>query len=157
MAAAKLSFKRQEETAAVNKMASLKNIQDVFGTFYCSSKDGDHPDIEITAVLEWMFNMLLSLLIGLCLRVSSGVQKASYAFPVGHVSNNGGIKGPCSGNKPHDMSKKPNILLFHIGTWFSLKMDVKRAVQQNLPSPQLLKNELFFVWQAALRRWEAAS
>lgn len=52
MAAAKLSFKRQEETAAVNKMASLKNIQDVFGTFYCSSKDGDHPDTEITAVLE---------------------------------------------------------------------------------------------------------
>lgn len=35
MAAAKLSFKRDEETAAANKMASCGNAQDVFGTFYC--------------------------------------------------------------------------------------------------------------------------
>lgn len=55
------------------------------------------------------------------------------------------------------MNKKPNILLFHIGTWFSLKMDVKRAARQNLPLPKFLKNELFLVCQAALRRWEAAS
>ena len=52
MAAAKLSFKRHEETAAANKMASRGNTQDVFGTFYCLSKDGDHPDTEIPAALE---------------------------------------------------------------------------------------------------------
>lgn len=127
------------------------------GLFIVFSKDGDHPDTKIPAVLEWMFNLLLCILIGLCLGVSSGVQKASYAFPVGHVSNNRGIKGPCTGKKPHDMNKKPNIPLFHRGTWFSLKMDVKRAERQNLPLPQFLKNELFLVWQAALRRWEAAS
>lgn len=52
MAAAKLSFKRHEETAAANKMASRGNTQDVFGTFYCLSKDRDHPDTKIPAVLE---------------------------------------------------------------------------------------------------------
>lgn len=52
MAAAKLSFKRHEETAAVNKMASHGNTQDVFGTFYWLSKDGDHPDNKIPTVLE---------------------------------------------------------------------------------------------------------
>lgn len=157
MAEAKLSFKRHEETAAANKMASFGNTQDVLGTFYCFSKDKDPPDTKIPAVLEWMFNLVLCILIGLWLRVSSGVHKASYIFPVGHVSNKRGINGPCSGKKPLDLNKKPNIPLFHIGTWFSLKMDMKRAVRKNLPLPQFLKNELFLVWQTALRRWEAAS
>lgn len=50
MAEAKLSFKRHEETAAANKMASLGNTQDVLGMFYCFSKD--HLDTKIPAVLE---------------------------------------------------------------------------------------------------------
>lgn len=52
MAAAKLSFKRHEETATANKMDPLRNTQDVCGTFYCCFKDGDHPDTKIPAVLE---------------------------------------------------------------------------------------------------------
>lgn len=52
MAAAKLSFKRHEETAAVSKMAWCGNTQDIFGMFYCLFKDGDHPDAKIPAVLE---------------------------------------------------------------------------------------------------------
>lgn len=74
------------------------------------------------------FDLLLCFLIGLCLRVSSGVRKrkrkASYVLPGWHISNNGGIKEPCTGGgggEVHDMNKKPNILLFHVGTWFSLK------------------------------------
>ena len=64
------------------------------------------------------------------------------------------LKDPAQDRKKklHDMNKKPNIPLFHTGTWFSLKMDVKRAVRQDLPEPQFLKNELFLFWQAALRR-----
>lgn len=33
------------------------------------------------------------------------------------------LKNPtlAGGEKVHDMNKKPNILLFHVGTWFSLK------------------------------------
>lgn len=52
MAAAKLSFKRHEETAAANKMASRGNTRDVFGTFYYLSKDGDEPDTKIPTVQE---------------------------------------------------------------------------------------------------------
>lgn len=40
---------------------------------------------------------------------------------------------------PHEMNKNPNIPLFHIGTCFSLKMDVKRAAWQNLPLLQFLE------------------
>lgn len=51
-----------------------------------------------------------------------GWKKASYVLPVWHNSNNRGIKEPCSGRKKvHDRNKKPNILLFHVGMWFSLK------------------------------------
>lgn len=50
--AAKLSFKRHQETAELNKMASRGNSQDVFGTFDNVSKDGDHPDAEIPSILE---------------------------------------------------------------------------------------------------------
>lgn len=42
------------------------------------------------------------------------------------------LKDPATAKKKHsDMNKKPNIPLFHIGTWFSLKMDVRRAELQN--------------------------
>lgn len=46
-----------------------------------------------------------------------------------------------------DTNKKPNIQLFLIESWFSLKMDVKRAVQQNLPLlflPQFKKKKNYF-------------
>ena len=78
--------------------------------------------------------------------------KSLLGLPSRAANNNRGIKGPCAGKKLHAMNNKPNILLFHIGAWLSLKMDVKRAVRQNLPLLQFLENELFRVWQAALRR-----
>lgn len=81
MAAAKLSFKRHKETAAANKMASHGSAQDVFGTFYCLTKDEDDPDTAIPAVPEWMLDLLLCILIGLCLRVSSGVLKSLLGLP----------------------------------------------------------------------------
>lgn len=52
MAAAKLSFKRHEEAAAANKMASLGNSQDVLGTFIVPPKMEIIPIQKIPAVLE---------------------------------------------------------------------------------------------------------
>lgn len=53
MDAAKLSFKRQEETAAANKMASRGNTQDVSGTFsIVSLKMEIVPIPKIPAALE---------------------------------------------------------------------------------------------------------
>lgn len=34
---------------------------------------------------------------------------------------NPALAGVGGGGEVHDMNKKPNILLFHVGTWFSLK------------------------------------
>lgn len=50
------------------------------------------------------------------------------------------LKIPALAKKmPQEMNKNPNIPLFHIGTCFSLKMNVKRAAWQNLPLLQFLK------------------
>lgn len=49
------------------------------------------------------------------------------------------LKIPALAKMPHEMNKEPNIPLFHIGTCFSLKMDVKRAAWQNLPLLQFLE------------------
>lgn len=71
MAAAKLSFKRREEAAAPNKMASLGDPRYGFVVL----KDGDHPDRNSLQFWNEPFNLLLCILMGLCLRVSSGVRK----------------------------------------------------------------------------------
>lgn len=49
-------------------------------------------------------------------------------------TTNVGLKEPTQGKKkPHDTTKRMNIHLFHIESCFSLSMDLKRPMLQNLP------------------------
>lgn len=66
-------------------------------------------------------------------------KKAFLTFPAGLQVTIEELKIPALAKMPHEMNKEPNIPLFHIGTCFSLKMDVKRAAWQNLPLLQFLE------------------
>lgn len=97
--AAKLSFKKHEETAAVNKMASRENTQDVIRTFYCLPKDGDHPQYRKSCSSGMNVQRVI---VHSDWSVFKSVQwgpKSLLGLPTRPVSNNRGIKGPCSGKK----------------------------------------------------------